>query len=325
MSLEPLLAALADGQFHSGDALGVSLGVSRTAIWKQIKKIEALGLPLESVKGKGYCITGGLDLLDQQVISKHLTNDVAALIECLDIVQVIDSTNVRAMEKAMAGEKAYICTAEQQTAGRGRRGKAWVSPFASNLYFSIVWAFNGGAAALEGLSLAVGVAVANALKAAGVDAVGLKWPNDVLHNNQKLSGVLLEMVGDAAGPCQVVVGVGVNVNMSRQAGGAIDQPWIDVASLVDGSVNRSELLALLLNELIPMLQQFEQSGFGHFRESWQQLDCYAGEDVAISLGHEKIIGRACGVDERGAIIIETDTGRRSFNGGEVSLRAVTPL
>jgi BirA family biotin operon repressor/biotin-[acetyl-CoA-carboxylase] ligase len=321
MPLQTLLSLLSDGQFHSGDELGARLGVSRTAVWKQLKKVQELGLPLQSIKGKGYCIDGGLDLLNEKLIRQHLDPEVRALITALDVEGVVDSTNALAMAKTGAGANGYVCTAEQQTAGRGRRGRRWHSPYASNLYLSVVWEFVGGAASLEGLSLAVGVAVVDALQQAGVVGARLKWPNDVLHESRKMSGVLLEMVGDAAGPCQVVVGVGLNVAMNPVAAKMIDQPWVDLQSVSELALSRSHILALLLNQLMPLLAGFERKGFASYRERWQQLDAYADREVALTLGQDVVVGWARGVDLNGALIVQTAAGPRTFNGGEVSLRS----
>ncbi len=319
MSLETLLAVLADGKFHSGDELGGVLGVSRTAVWKQLKKVEELGLPLESIKGKGYCIEGGLDLLSVHSIYQGLSAEIGSLISDIDVRGVIDSTSSIAMEKAVQGKKGYICTAEQQTAGRGRRGRAWASPYASNLYFSVVWEFGGGAASLEGLSLAVGVAVVDALEKSGLSGAQLKWPNDVLYQGRKLAGVLLEMTGDPSGRCHVVIGIGLNVSMPVSV--SIDQPWIDVKSVKKEAANRNQLLVAILNELMPLLSSFEGQGFNVYRERWQSLDAFAETEVAMTLGSDIVVGKAVGVDATGAIMIETAGGVRKFNGGEVSLRA----
>jgi BirA family transcriptional regulator, biotin operon repressor / biotin---[acetyl-CoA-carboxylase] ligase len=324
MSFESLLSVLADGEFHSGDDLGEALGVSRTAVWKQLKKVEGLGLELQSIKGKGYCLPGGLNLLSVDKITLKLSEQTLGLISDLDVFGVINSTNVLAMAKAVTGGSGYVCTAEQQTAGRGRRGRRWVSPYASNLYLSVVWEFAGGAASLEGLSLAVGVAVVDALTKAGVVGSQLKWPNDVLYGGRKLSGILLEMVGDAAGPCQVVIGIGLNVSMPAGAGSLIDQSWVDVGSILDAQVDRSELLALLLNELMPLLASFEQKSFAAYHQRWQNLNAYAGQEVFVKLGDSIVVGESVGVDSSGAVIINTGSGRQLFSGGEISLRVKNP-
>lgn len=322
MSLETLLSTLSDGNFHSGDELGGSLGVSRTAIWKQLKKVEELGIVMTSVKGKGYCIDGGLDLLVEKDIRDTLNTETKDLIAEIEVLGVVDSTNVKAMAEARQGKKGYVCTAEKQTAGRGRRGRAWASPYGSNIYLSVVWEFDSGASTLEGLSLAVGVAVVDALAKAGVAGVELKWPNDVLHQGRKMAGVLLEVTGDAEGPCQVVVGIGLNVKMPKSASVGIDQPWIDVASLTEVEFTRSRLVGLLLNELMPLLDLFGAKGFSAFRKRWQDLDAYAGKQVALTYGREVVTGVADSVDDCGAIVVRTTNGVRSFNGGEVSLRPV---
>ncbi|MBT4161304.1 MAG: bifunctional biotin--[acetyl-CoA-carboxylase] ligase/biotin operon repressor BirA [Gammaproteobacteria bacterium] len=319
MSVERLLKILSDGKFHSGDKLGSDLGVSRAAIWKQLKKVKELNLPLTSIKGKGYQIEGGLDLLSGTEISSNLSVDAQYLLSSIDVEQVVDSTNNLAMTQALARQKGYVCTAEQQTTGRGRHGRGWVSPYGSNLYFSIVWEFQEGVSALDGLSLATGVAIAEALSELGVEDVNLKWPNDVQHAGKKLAGILIEITGDAAGPCQVVLGVGLNVNMPKSASGTIDQPWIDIGSILPAHPTRSHLLAALLNQILPMLQTFEQEGFSAFHKRWDARDALSGRQVSLNLGNEVVTGRVEGVDKSGAIVLRNQEGKLAFRGGEASL------
>ncbi len=320
-----LLPLLASGEFRSGQDLANALGVSRTAVWKQLNKLEELGLAIESVKGRGYRIPGGIELLREARVRSSLESPAANLLRGLVIDEVVASTNAEAMQKVEQGAGAgMVYTAEQQTAGRGRRGRSWVSPYARNLYFSIIGEFTQGAAALEGLSLAVGVAVARALENSGIAGVKLKWPNDVLFQGAKLGGILLEMVGDAAGSCHVVVGVGLNVAMPVTTATAIDQEWTDVASVAKRSAiscpGRNELLAAMLNEILPLINEFEAQGFAIWREPWQALDANAGKDVVMSSGGEKMAGIARGVNERGALQLETTLGMKSVFGGEISLR-----
>lgn len=319
-----LLPLLADGEFRSGQDLANALGVSRTAVWKQLNKLaERTGLEIESVKGRGYRIVGGVDLLEAEQVLSALEPRAEALLGELLVLQSIDSTNAELMRRAEQGGGAVplVCTAEQQSAGRGRRGRQWVSPFAGNIYLSLLWQFHQGAAALEGLSLATGVALARALETCGIGPVQLKWPNDVLYQGAKLGGILLEMTGDAAGPCQVVVGVGLNVAMPAEAAGDIDQAWTDIRTICQGQhPGRNVLLAALLNELLPLLADFEQQGFAPWRDAWQSLDAFAGEAVVLSAGANQMGGVARGVDERGALQLETTTGIQPIYGGEISLR-----
>ncbi|MFK8049167.1 MAG: bifunctional biotin--[acetyl-CoA-carboxylase] ligase/biotin operon repressor BirA [Halioglobus sp.] len=320
-----LLPLLADGEFHSGQDLAAALGISRTAIWKQLNKLKGLGLEIESVKGRGYRIPDGIDLIDEAKVRSKMTAIGLSLLKELSIQELIDSTNMEALRRVEQGARSgLVCTAEQQTAGRGRRGREWISPFGRNLYVSTVWEFSQGAAALEGLSLAVGVAVARALTDLGLPEVQLKWPNDILYRGKKLGGVLLEMVGDASGQCQVVVGIGLNVAMPRSAADSIDQAWTDVSLMAEGGVapGRNELLGSLLGQLLPLLAAFESDGFTPWREPWQSLDAHAGKSVILTTGNNKVAGIARGVDPRGALRLETSVGVESVFGGEISLRIV---
>ena len=298
MSKSVLLSLLADGEFHSGQHLAGALGVSRTAIWKQLNKLAADGIEVESVKGRGYRIPGGIELLQHDEIVALLEPASAALLRELDIMDSIDSTNAEAMRRLEAGAgSGLVCTAEQQSAGRGRRGRHWVSPYACNLYLSVVWEYSQGAAALEGLSLAAGVAVARALRRCGVPPVQLKWPNDILYDGAKLGGVLLEMAGDAAGACQVVAGVGLNVAMPGKASTAIDQAWTDLERVTEGAApGRNALLATLLDELLPLVADFEAGGFSAWRDQWLELDAFAGRSVVLTTGDHQMAGTARGVD-----------------------------
>jgi BirA family biotin operon repressor/biotin-[acetyl-CoA-carboxylase] ligase len=316
-----LLSLLADGEFHSGQELEDVMGVSRTALWKQLHRLEELGLAAESSKSRGYRIAGGVDLLDQGSILGGLSAAGRALLAELDLQSQIDSTNAEAMRRAESGAGAGLaCVAEQQTAGRGRRGRKWISPFASNIYLSLVWEFEGGAAALEGLSLAVGVAVADALASCGVPDLELKWPNDIMHGGRKLGGILIEMAGDPAGNCQVVVGVGLNVRMPNKAAAEIDQQWTDIASLTGQFPGRNSLLAAVLDALLVLMPRFAQEGFEPWRERWVNRDAFAGKPVIVHSGPREIAGTVVGINETGALMLDVGGTVQAINGGEVSLR-----
>lgn len=318
-----LLTMLADGDFRSGQMLADSLGVSRTAVWKHLGRLTALGLDLESVRGRGYRIRGGLDLLCEETIRGALDNAATPLLRQLEIVAAIDSTNSELMRRADTGTApGLVLAAEQQSAGRGRRNRPWVSPLAGSLYFSVLWEYSDGVAALEGLSLAVGVAVARALERVGQQGVSLKWPNDILYRGAKLGGILLELAGDAAGPCQVIVGIGLNVRIPSVSAAEIDQDWIDLAGIgEEPPPGRNALLAAILSELLPLLSQYQRRGFTYWREAWQSLDAFTGRPVVVATGERRIEGVARGVDERGALRLETSGGLQSIYGGEVSVRS----
>lgn len=327
MSLETwqqLIRLLADGQYQSGEALGQALGVSRTAIWKHLKKLPEQGVELESCKKRGYRIPGGLSLLCEDSIRAFFPQGELPPGAELDIQQVIASTNVMAMERSRAGTAdGYICLAESQTGGKGRRGRTWVSPFGRNIYLSMVRRFEGGVAAVEGLSLAVGVAMVRALEELGISDAQVKWPNDILWRGRKLAGVLLEISGDPAGTCDVIVGVGLNVDMPPSAGEQVDQAWADLSTALGGRPDRNRVIASLLGQLLPLLEDFEVKGFAHYRKAWESLDAHRGQTVVLHMGERKIAGIASGVDDTGAICIETPVGMQSYSGGEISVRVAT--
>lgn len=316
-----LVSILADGEFHSGEELGERLNVTRAAIWKQIQKLSEWSLVVESIKGRGYRIAGGLELLDKVEIESSISAKSYSLISKLEILQTVDSTNSLAKQYAEQGNATgLVILAERQTAGRGRRGRSWVSPFARNIYLSVVWGFDGGAASLEGLSLAVGVAVKRAAEACGLKGVSLKWPNDVLVGQSKLGGILLEMTGDPAGFCQVVVGVGLNVAMPIEGAEEITQRWTDLQKAGGNKPSRNKVASVLLNELLALLGDYQSVGFEKYREEWQANDAFKDQPVKLVTPNQEVTGMARGVAENGALRLEVDGEVRSFNGGEISLR-----
>ena len=321
-SQDKILNALKDGKFHSGESLGELLGVSRTAVWKQLQKLEEIGLQVESVKGTGYRVANGIDLLVKDDITAHLRESNRNEPRSIELFQSLDSTNKYLQEQAEKSDcSGSVVLAERQTSGRGRRGKTWVSPFAANIYMSILWDFEQGAQALEGLSLAIGVAVRRALIEVGLEDVRLKWPNDIYIGNKKLGGILLEMIGDPAGHCSVVIGVGINVSMPASMAVNIDQPWTDCCSESDAPIARSRLAALLIDNIFDILNDFESLGFAGYRDEWQEADAFKGLQGTISTPRDSVSGTVIGVDNSGAVQLKLISGAvKSFIGGELSLR-----
>jgi BirA family transcriptional regulator, biotin operon repressor / biotin---[acetyl-CoA-carboxylase] ligase len=327
MKVLPLLLTLADGKFRSGEALGAGLNISRAAVWKQIIQLRDFGIDVHSVKGKGYRIPGGIDLLDRHRILSMLESDVAACIGGrFDLQFTTGSTNTDAMSRASSGHSVYLVMTEHQSQGKGRRGRHWVSPFGHNIYMSLLWSFHGGVSALEGLSLTCALMVVRALRQSGTDSLSVKWPNDVLFDERKLAGILMEVSGDAAGHCKVVIGIGVNVGMPLSAGVAIDQPYSDLSGVSEEKPDRSVLAASLVNELVRGLRQFERDGFAGFRQEWLEADLFLGRHVEIIAGNDRTVGTEAGVDEFGRLQLDTANGRLLISGGEMmpSLRSLPP-
>jgi len=318
-----IVRLLADGELHSGESIAAHLDISRAAVWKAVRKAaDVLDLNLDSVRGHGYRLRMPLELLDVDAIYADLPAPARARISRIDVLAVVDSTNTWLMQRARDGATgASVCLAEQQTAGRGRLGRAWLSPFGANVYLSLLWRYSLAPAQLGGLSLAAGVAVARALTAAGASGIGLKWPNDVHWRRRKLAGLLLEVVGESQGPSHVVVGVGLNMRLDPVLATAIDQPWTDLSTVLgaDG-YRRNAVVSSLIAELCAALECYGVQGLAAFRTDWQRLDAYLGEPVQLVAGDRRIAGVHAGIDATGALLLEVDGRLQSFHAGEVSLR-----
>jgi BirA family biotin operon repressor/biotin-[acetyl-CoA-carboxylase] ligase len=312
-----LLQLLRDGQFHSGQALGEQLGVSRGAIWKQLQILERhLEMDIHSVRGKGYRLAEPLDLLDvEEIASAQALGSWG-----VEVYDVIDSTNAEALRLLQANKPApFLILAEQQTAGRGRRGRHWVSPLAQNLYLSLVLQVSGGGRQIEGLSLVVGLSVLGALRDIGLLEAGLKWPNDVLVGGRKIAGILLELVGDPADVCHVVIGIGINVNM-QVVSEDIDQPWTSARLELGRAINRNLLVKSLCRHLRSDLARHETGSFAALRGAWESAHLWQGRSVELASGTRRTYGTVMGITEAGALRLLVDGVERQFSGGELSLR-----
>jgi BirA family biotin operon repressor/biotin-[acetyl-CoA-carboxylase] ligase len=320
-----IIAILADAQFHSGTEIAEQIGVSRAAVFKQIKKIPDLGLEINVVSGKGYQLSVALQLLSKPEIEKGLSVDVYNLITKLEVHDVLDSTNRYLVDKAQQSDNnALVCFAEFQSAGKGRRGREWVSPFGCNIYLSILWRFQSGTAAINGLSLAVAVAVIRVLKHCGITDVGLKWPNDIYWQQKKLAGILIEVSGETSGPCNTVIGLGLNFFMPEQQAQSITQEWVDLNTILssNASILRNQCATMLLNQLMPIIANFEQDTFASYVDEWREYDCMQGKAVKIFQGKQVFDGIVQGIDDSGLLLLENEDGNiKTFASGEVSFRS----
>lgn len=315
--MRDVLRLLQDGEFHSGEALGAVLGVSRAAVWKRLQQLEVeSGLPIHRVRGRGYRLASPISLLDID----RLHEGLGALGWQLSLCECVDSTNAEVLRGLAAGLKApCVMLAEVQSNGRGRRGRTWVSPYAENLYYSLGLHIEGSLYSLDGLSLTVGLAVLAALKEFGCVSAGLKWPNDVLVGGRKVAGVLLELSGDPAGSCQVVIGIGVNANM-LPGDVNIDQPWTSLRQEMGGLIDRTSLALSISRWLQHYLDLHKALGFAALKQEWERAHLWQGLGVCLSAGARQIQGLVLGVDQQGALRLDVAGEERSFSGGELSLR-----
>ena len=323
-----ILTLLADGEFHSGTLLAEILGISRAAVWKHIQQLsEQLDLTITAVSGKGYRLDNSLELLATANIEAVLNEQSKALISGLEIHDQIDSTNRYLVEQARHQvASGYVCFAEQQTAGKGRRGREWVSPFGSNIYLSIGWQFpQGGYAAIAGLSLAVGVTVIRALREQHIHEVGLKWPNDIMCQGKKLGGILIEVSGESDGPCSVVIGIGLNLFLPESKAHTITQAWTDITQITGQRPARNVLAGTLLNHILPVIAGFETVGIKAYLDEWRRYDCLKGLPATLFIAQQSITGIVEGVNDDGLLLLKRDNGTvQAFASGEVSFSGVNP-
>jgi len=316
-----LLTLLSDGRFHSGQSLGETLGITRSAVWKKIQALQKRGIDIQSIRGKGYRIPNGLCFLDKTKILERLNKDVRQALNQLDCFDIVESTNDYLLNQTRAGQpKVVACFAEQQTAGRGRCGREWLSPYANNIYHSILWYFNKDPSELVGLSLAIAVSVTRTLKALGIkQGLELKWPNDILWHGQKLCGILIEMLAEPNQQCALVIGIGINTRLTTQQ--RLKRPITSTEDILNRPTDRNQLAAMIVNELIPTLKEFQQSGLKNFLYEWQTMDSFAGRMVRLTSPQQQIVGRMQGISERGELLLENTQGHiTTYLNGELSLQ-----
>lgn len=328
----PILQLLADGQFHSGEALAQQFKVTRATIWSAIKHAEALGITIFSVRGRGYKLPQAIDFLDKNLV----LNAVGEQREWINLIILdeVASTNTYLMQQKNVLHATCVA-AHIQTNGKGRRGRTWVSQLGASLTFSLVWRFQCGAAALSGLSLAVGVALMRTLVSLGVNQAQLKWPNDVLvldenRQGKKLAGILIELQGDLDGPSTAVIGIGINLNLSKAVLESIDQPTTDLNRTAalnknnNQSINQNVLLGTLLKHLVSVLSNFEQLGFVGLRDEWLSYHAYHHQAVRMLLPNgTEVLGVVKNVADDGILLVDTPLGLQRFSAGEISLRGVS--
>lgn len=326
-----LLALLSDGRMHAGPELAALLAVSRTAVWKLVGELRQSGVAIESVNRRGYQLAQPCELLDAAAIARAAAQSGRSLRGELEVHFATDSTNeyLYAAPAPPAGSPRIVF-AEIQLAGRGRRGRSWLAPFGSGLTFSIAWSYPEVPAELSALSLALGVQVADELRAAGACETMLKWPNDIVWRHRKIGGLLIQLRLEAGGAASVVVGLGLNVALPAAARASLTAPGAtpvaDLREAMDGQLpGRNELAGRLLASMCDGLDRFGRDGFEPFAARWQQLDSLADAEVRITQSTGSIEGRALGADRDGALRVETGGRIERYLAGDVSLRAAREL
>jgi len=323
MQARDVLTALAGGEAISGATLAETAGVTRAAIWKQIETLRAKGVPIEARGASGYRLPWPLQMLDEGAIRSQLPATVTQRLGALEVHWELDSTSTELQRRLADAADMSFVLAETQSAGRGRRGRSWLSPPGLNLYLSCLKRFDAGFAALSGLSLALGVVVLRALDSLGVAGAGLKWPNDLLSEQGKLGGILVELSGEYQGPCAAVIGIGLNLRLTEALRAQAGQPSDDLAGLNGGTPpDRNRVAAALIHALVDGLAEFEHDGFAGFAQAYRPYDLLLGKSLHLTGALGELDGIGAGVDARGALLLETSEGLRRVDSADVSVRRV---
>ncbi len=321
-----VFAALADGEFHSGEQLAGELGVSRGAIWKAAGSLRELGATLHAVRNRGYRLRSGGDALDAAQIGPLLPVTIRGHVRRIETAWTVDSTN--SVLLARPNPLFGICVvwlAEYQPAGGGRRGRTWIAPPGGSICLSLSWTFREVPKDLAALGLAIGVCGLRALKALGLENASLKWPNDLLAEGGKLGGILIELRAESDGPACVIIGIGINVALGTPLLQKIGETGIAATDLVTAGLkrpSRNALAAALVSQLVPGLLAFEQDGLRPFVEEWRAADALRGRQVDVHTQEGVTRGVARGIDLHGALVVETLRGLKRFVSGEVTVRPV---
>ena len=316
-----LLSIISDGKIHSGEILATHLNVSRAAIWKSVKYLQALGLEIEAIRGKGYLLHNNFEFLSKEDIQDMISPRAKKSCRDIEVAFKIKSTNLSLLNR-LNHEVIHgsVMLAEYQSEGRGRRNKKWFSPIGSGICLSVGWRFEVMPISLGLLSLYMGIATARTLNSIGLKNVGLKWPNDIFVMDRKIGGVLLDIRGESMGPLDIVIGVGINYELPKHKPPIVDQLIIDICSVTKERLSRNIIAATLLSNIFQMLQDLEIGENLNLIDEWRQFDCYNERKAKLILPNAEIVGILKGIDERGSLLMSVNGKLSTYGSGEVSLK-----
>ena len=323
---QKVIELLADGNLYSGEKLSSYTNTTRAHIWKIIRKLNTLGLPIQSKKAQGYWIEQGLDLLNETKILSCLDKNLASLFT-FNLFSLLPSTNQYLLQKIKRkNSKSHdMFSRRANLRGVGRRGQSWHSPFGQNIYLSLYWCMDNNLANLTGLPLIVGLGIRKALCNLDYKNIQLKWPNDIYAQDKKLGGILVELVSDAVGACHMVIGIGLNVHMQPLIAEEqnIDQPWTSLALLEHknrATRSRNLLIAKIIEKINDSLSIFEKKGLEPFLKDWGEADYLYSNHIEITTQDGIIQGQALGISSDGALQVDVNGHLHSYRGSAIRIR-----
>ena len=316
-----VVRALADGRPRGRIGLARECGLGETELDAVLDRLSRLGVAL-TVEPHVVGLPRPVDLLDAATIV-HAESRLRP--DAVHVRFAVDSTNAVLAERLRAGAVApELCTAEIQTAGRGRQGRRWISGLGQSLVLSVSWRLAAESNDPSGLSLAVGVALAEALAADGFESVMLKWPNDLVIGDRKLAGILVEASRSRSDSVACVIGAGFNLDLALEDSGRIDQPWIDFATEFGRVPARNALASRAAGAILDACEEYRDDGLGPFLSRWHARDALRDRRVRALSGEASIEGIARGIDSDGALLVEGSTGVARCRSGEVRVRTHEP-
>jgi BirA family biotin operon repressor/biotin-[acetyl-CoA-carboxylase] ligase len=319
-------AALADGALHSGESLAEAAGVTRSAVWKSIEALRELGLQIDAATHRGYRLVHPTAALDAGAIRAALDPQARSTLGRLEVEWTLPSSNAALLGREPPPPGTLdVLLVENQTAGRGRRGRSWLAPLGGSLALSLAASLDPLPRDLGALSLAIGVCTLRALAVRGARGLRLKWPNDLLTSAGKAGGILIDLRAESGGPAHVVIGVGLNLRLDDPVRAAVAQAGNVAADLAGAGLDparRNGIAAALVNEYLRGVASFAREGFAPFAAEWGAADALRDRPVRVFGGTGEQVGVARGIDASGALQLELPDGRRvPVVSGEVSVRA----
>lgn len=325
MHFTDFIPFLTSDAYYTSGQLSARLQISPSELHDYFLQSQSAGIPIDYSSDKGYRLGSSLDLIDPHRVGELLEPEIAAKLQTYHCLNVTDSTNKLALQQPSPGEgKFSFVTAEMQTCGRGRRGRIWQSPYAGNIYLSIIWPLQNDPARASTLSPYLALALVELLHSLAMPELGVKWPNDIYCTGKKMAGLLIESIYNRYQGMKLVIGLGVNVAMTEQYAAAIDQAWTDITSeLPDWSLSRSEFVAKLVNTLVSALVIFEEKQSLDLQSWWEKWDIMCNREASVSSENQDIHGIVSGIDQSGNLLLNVDGEQQKFIVGDVSLRALT--
>ncbi|UDG79245.1 Bifunctional ligase/repressor BirA [Candidatus Ecksteinia adelgidicola] len=309
-----LITLLSNGDFHFSKTLIKMLNIDQKTLDQYIQSILTWGVNVLIIPNKGYILLNSIQCLKINHILNFLED------KRIIVIPIVNSTNQYLLDHICSLKSGDVCISEYQKHGRGRYGRKWISPFGMNICLSIFWCFKKELITVIGLSLIIGIIVAEVLQGFGATDVRVKWPNDIYLNNRKLAGILIECV-KKNNFNYLVIGIGINIAMQDTFKNIINKKWINLQE-AGIYIDRNKLTAILINEIRYSLKKFECSGMIPFLDRWRRLDNFINQSVKLLINKHYIFGICRGIDQHGALLLDQEGIVKSFFNGEISLRTI---